>query len=185
MASPQPRAYIRPMRLARPLAAILSLCLLAACATTQRLAAASDVHALLVSIRDNDADTFEAHVDRRALERQLQTRLEGQAERIGGGNSDWSAVTSLLAGPLSRVAGDALIRPEVFRAVAESYGYGPQKPIPNAFQVASILRSLPDGQVCAPRKKNGPCLLTFAEEGGTWRLVSFDGDTAMLRRKGG
>jgi hypothetical protein len=35
--------------------------------------------------------------------------------------------------------------------------------------------------VCATRGRGGPCLITFADEDGTWRMVSFDGDTAMLR----
>jgi hypothetical protein len=171
-------------RLARPLTAILAAALMASCATTERLAAAGDVHALLVSIRQNDREAFEAHIDRRALERQLQARLEGAADQANV-SDDWKSVGALLAGPLSRVAGEALIRPEVFRSVAESYGYGADKPIPNAFAVASILRALPDGRVCAPRKKHGPCLLTFADEGGTWRLVSFEGDPSMLHRRGG
>lgn len=171
-------------RFASPMIALMALTLLAGCATTQRLAAAGDVHALLVSIRDDDQAAFEAHVDRRALERQLQARLEGEAEQAGV-SEDWRSVGALLSGPLSRLAGDALLRPDVFRAVARSYGYGPEKPLPNALAVASMLRALPDGRVCAPRKKNGPCLLTFAEEGGTWRLVSFDGDSNLIRRKGG
>ena len=37
---------------------------LSACATAQRLDAAGDVHALLVSIRDEDQAAFDAHVDR-------------------------------------------------------------------------------------------------------------------------
>ncbi|HZZ36212.1 MAG TPA: DUF2939 domain-containing protein [Caulobacteraceae bacterium] len=171
-------------RLSRIFSVFAATLLLAACATTERLAAAGDVHALLVSIRENDRDAFEAHIDRRALERQLEARLQAQADRADVGD-DWKALGGLLAGPLSRVAGEALIRPEVFRTVAESYGYGPDKPIPNTFAVAGLLRSLPDGRVCAPRKKHGPCLLTFADEGGTWRLVSFEGDASMLRRKGG
>jgi hypothetical protein len=157
---------------------------LGSCATTQRLSAAGDVHALLVSIRENDRQAFEAHIDRDALEAQLAGRLQ---DGVGRANvpEEWRGVASILAGPISQIAGEALIRPEVFRAVAEQYGYGPDRPIPSSFAVATMLKSLPDGRVCAPRKKNGPCLLTFAEEGGTWRLVSFDGDTKMLRRRGG
>ena len=46
---------------------------------------------------------------------------------------------------------------------------------------AAAWRSLPDGRVCAAKRHGGPCLITFANESGTWRLVSFDGDVGMLR----
>jgi hypothetical protein len=182
IAPPHAAAYMRATM--RRLIPLMAAVLLAACSTTTRLSAAGDVHALLVSIRQNDHEAFEAHIDRRALERQLQGRLEDQASRANL-SPEWQGVGAMLAGPLSRLASQALIQPEVFRSVAESYGYGADKPIPNTFAVASLLRALPDGRVCAPRKKNGPCLLTFANEGGSWRLVSFEGDPSMLRRKGG
>jgi hypothetical protein len=64
--------------------------------------------------------------------------------------------------------------------VAEYYGYRPDQPIPGRLAIAGALRALPDGRVCATRRRNGPCLLTFASENGAWRLVSFDGDASML-----
>jgi len=69
----------------------------------------------------------------------------------------------------------------VFRAVADYYGYKPSTPIPGTFAIASTLRPLPDGRVCAVTRRKGRCLVTFAEEDGVWRLVSFDGDAAMLK----
>jgi len=166
------------------LLAAVALAALAGCATTQRLSAAGDVHSLLVAIRDDDHAAFDLHVDRRALEAQLQARLVDRASaadapRALRGLGVW------LSGPLARVAGDALIQPEVFRAVADYYGYRPRTPIPSALVLAGALRSLPDGRVCAARDKKGPCLLTFADEGGVWRLVGFDGDAAMLRLRDG
>jgi hypothetical protein len=152
----------------------------AGCATAERIDAAGDVHALMIAIRDNDRATFEAHVDRPALETELEARMLARTQ--GSHTSD--AVRTLgavLARPLSRLAGDALIRPEVFRDVAEFYGYRPDKPLPSQFAIAAALRSLPDGRVCAAKKRNGPCVITFANEQGVWRLVSFDGDVAMLR----
>ena len=168
---------IKPVRL---LAAALAVAFLAGCATTQRLAAAGDVHGLLVAIRDDDRAAFDAHVDRRALEAQLQARL---VDRAAGAPAAWRDLGVLLSGPAARLAGETLIRPEVFRAVADYYGYSPQTPIPNALTLAGGLRALPDGRVCAARDRKGPCLLTFADEGGVWRLVGFDGDAAMLRLK--
>ncbi|MGI9170453.1 MAG: DUF2939 domain-containing protein, partial [Caulobacteraceae bacterium] len=63
------------------------------------------------------------------------------------------------------------------------YGYRPDTPIPGPLTLAGGLRGLPNGKVCAARDRRGPCLLTFAEEAGVWRLVGFDGDAAMLRLK--
>ncbi len=171
---------IKPIRL---LAVTLTIALLASCATTTRLAAASDVHALLVAIRDDDHAAFDAHVDRRALEAQLQARLVDRAAAARLPDA-WKGLGVLLSGPAARIAGEALVQPEVFRAVADDYGYRPGTRIPNALELASALRSLPDGNVCAARDKRGPCLLTFADEGGVWRLVGFSGDAAMLRLRG-
>lgn len=154
--------------------------LLCACATTQRIEAASDVHALLIAIRDDDHAGFDAHVDRVALEHELEARLL-DATQEPSANDTVRALGALLSRPLAQLAGDALIRPKVFRAVAAYYGYRPQTPIPNQFEIAGALRALPDGRVCAAKTHKGPCLITFANEGGTWRLVSFDGDISLLR----
>ena len=170
---------IKPIRL---LAITLAVSLLAGCATTRRLAAASDVHALLVAIRDDDHAAFDAHVDRRALEAQLQARLVDRAAAARLPDA-WKGLGVLLSGPAARIAGDALIQPEVFRAVADYYGYRPGTPIPGSLALAGALRAAPGGNVCAARDKRGPCLLTFADEAGVWRLVGFDGDAAMLRLK--
>ena len=55
------------------------------------------------------------------------------------------------------------------------------RPALEVHAIAAAMRSLPDGRVCAAKKRNGPCVITFANEQGVWRLVSFDGDAAMLR----
>jgi hypothetical protein len=161
------------------LAAVLALGL-AACATTQRIEAAGDVHALLVSIRDDDKAGFQARIDKAALERELEARILQRTEQPDASEAT-RALSALLARPLARLAGDALLQPSVFRSVAEYYGYTPQTPIPNQFAIAAALRPLPDGRVCAARRQNGPCLITFADEAGIWRLVSFDGDIHQLR----
>jgi len=164
------------------LRAVLVAALLTGCATTQRLAAAGDVHTLLVAIRDDDQAAFDAHVDRKALEAQLQARLVDRAAQanVSGG---WKGLGVLLSGPLAHAAGDLLIQPGVFRAVADYYGYRPDTPIPNSLALATALQALPDGRVCAKSRKSGACLLTFAHEDGAWRLVGFEGDAAMLRLK--
>jgi hypothetical protein len=158
--------------------AIAGLALLTACATGERISAAGDVHTLLVAIRDDDKPAFDAHVDRRALEGQIQARIVERTARSGEAVRGLGVV---LSGPLARAASGLLIQPEVFRAVADYYGYRPGTPIPGTFAIASTLRPLPNGRVCATRSHRGPCLVTFANEDGVWRMVSFDGDAEMLR----
>jgi hypothetical protein len=155
---------------------------LSGCATAQRYDAAADVHALLLSIRDDDRATFEAHIDRPALKRQIESRLLAETRKPGGGGDNpLKALGVLLAPALADIAGDALIQPRVFRSVAEYYGYGPNTKIPGPLAIGSTLKAVGEGQVCATRKKDGPCLLTFTETGGTWRLSGFEGDLSMLR----
>ena len=163
----------------KPFVACLAL-LVAACATTQRIEAANDVHTLLIAIRDDDHAAFDAHVDRPALEHELEGRILERTQAADVTDAG-RALGALLARPLAQLAGDALIRPKVFRAVAEYYGYKAGTPIPGQFVIAEALRPLPDGRVCAAKRHDGPCLITFANEGGTWRLVSFDGDISLLR----
>jgi hypothetical protein len=164
----------------RRLIAVLSLALsLAACATAQKLGAASDVHALLVSIRDNDSRTFDAHVDHEALKKQLQGFVEQQAAK-----TKLKGLNALLGqSGLIDFADAALVQPKTFRLVAEQYGYKPDTPIPNAVVIAQALRKLPDGTVCATKGKNGPCMLIFAKEEGVWKLTRFEGDFSMLKIK--
>src|SRR5438309_8101204 len=85
---------------------------LAGRATAQHLGAATDVHALLVSIRDDNQQAFDAHVGRPALKRQIQGLIEQKAAKRYGG------LASLLAPGIADFAGDTLVQPEVFRQVA-------------------------------------------------------------------
>lgn len=166
-----------PLVLALAAAAVLS-----ACASVQRLDAAGDVHALLIAIRDDDQAAFDARVDRPALKREIEDRLlrEAGSAKMDGG---LKALGALLAPTLADIAGEALIQPRVFRSVAEYYGYRPTTPIPGQFAIASALKPLPDGRVCATRKKDGPCLLIFTEQAGVWRLSGFEGSLSELRIK--
>ncbi len=152
--------------------AIAALLVLSGCATAQRYDAAGDVHRLLAAIRDNDRAAFEAHVDRPALKRQIEGRIVREAGPLG----------ALVAGPIAGVAGDALIQPQVFRAVAGYYGYTPDRPLPDRLAIGAALRPAGDGRVCAPRRKGGPCLLVFEERGGVWRLSGFEGELSDLKR---
>ena len=155
---------------------------LSACATVQKLPAAGDVHALLISIRDGDEATFDSLVDRKALKREIQGRLMAEANRSG--DSRVSAIAALLGPTLADITGDAIVQPRVFKAVAEHYGYTPATKIPSQLAITQALRQLPDGRICAVTKKDGPCLLNFTKaEDGRWKLSGFEGDLSMLRIK--
>jgi hypothetical protein len=157
--------------------ASLACALLAGCSSVPRYDAAGDVHALLVSIRDNDQAAFEAHVDRPALTREVESRLMAEASKQNAG-----PLGALFAQPLAQIASDTLIQPQVFRTVAQQYGYDPAKPLPGPMAISGALKTLDDGRVCATRKKDGPCLLIFTESGGTWKLSGFEGELSELRR---
>jgi hypothetical protein len=133
--------------------------------------AAADVHAFLISIRDNDRQAFNAYVDKSALSRELEARLDEIGGQRGQGGR---AVAAALAHPLARAAADAAVRPDVFRFIAITLGYSPDRPIPNRMLIARALRPLGDGRVCAAAARDKPCLMTFTHEGDVWRLTAVD-----------
>jgi hypothetical protein len=145
---------------------------LGACSTIPKYEAASDVHAFLVAIRDGDRATFDAHVDRPALKTQLHTRV---MQEVGSRNGDLAGLGALLAGPLVDVAVDAAVRPEVFRAVAQKYGYDPAQPIPNTLVIGQYVRPLDGGRACVITRAKGPCVFVFKNEEGVWKLIGFEG----------
>lgn len=169
---------IRPLALAAPV--LLALSLLTACATAARLDAAGDVHALLIAIRDNDKAAFNDHIDRPALKRSIEARLMAEADKATE-DPGLKALGALAAPYLADAADRALIQPSTFRGIAYHYGYRPDQPIPGQVSIAGALKALPDGRVCATRAKDGPCVLIFTREDGTWRLSGFEGDVADLR----
>ena len=147
--------------------------LLTGCAATRPLAAAGDVHALLVAVRDDDRRTFETHVDRPALRAHLQARIVARAKAMNRGPA-LDMLGILLSGPASTAADRLLVQPQVFRAVAEYYGYRPGSPIPGPFALSTVLKDGQDGTVCATAHRGGACVLTFAHETAVWRLVDID-----------
>lgn len=168
----------------RPILAVLAALSLAACAEAERFDAAGDIHALLVSVRDDDKAGFDAHVDRKALKKQLRARIMAEAARRSGGDPTVTALGAMLAKPLADAAAEQLVQPEAFRAVADYLGYGEDRPIPNAVVIAQGLRRIDDDHVCVARKSGAPCLLIFTNEDHAWRLTGFDGDFGMLKGSG-
>lgn len=166
----------------RRIALTLALALAAAgCATIPKLDAANDVHAFLVAVRDGDRAGFENHLDRSALKTQLRSRVLAEGPALAGGDPRLGSLGALLAGPLVDVAVDALVQPEVFRAIAIQHGYQPGQPIPGPLAISRGLTRLDDGRVCVADK--GQCQLVFADEGGTWRLVAYEGEVRALSRR--
>jgi hypothetical protein len=162
-----------------PLRVVLAAMLLAACTASARLSAADDIHAFLVSIRDDDKTAFDAHVDRPALKAQLRDKLAADAAKRDAG---LGVLAAALGPPLVDLAVDKLVQPEVFREAADALGYAPDKPLPSAFAIAEALRSIDDTHVCVARKKDAPCIFIFTDEDGTWRLTAFQADDALFRR---
>ncbi len=161
---------------------ILALFLvLSACATATRYDAAGDIHALLVAIRDNDRQAFDAHVDRPALKAQMKSRLTATMVQRGGA---FGGALAQMLGGVSDALVDAAVQPQVFLAVAEAKGYRPSKPLPGRVAITSSLRYLEGDRVCVTDKKDGPCLLVFRNEAGTWRLIAFEGPLDALKLSG-
>jgi hypothetical protein len=168
------------MRLALACLAVLAL---GACATVTRYDAAGDIHALLVAIRDDDRQAFDAHVDRPALKAQMKSRISAAAIERGGALGGFLAQAF---GGVTDAIVDGAVQPSVFLAVAEAKGYRPSQPLPSRVAITGSLRYLEGDRVCVVDKKDGPCLLLFANEAGAWRLVAFEGplDALKLPRAG-
>ncbi len=143
------------------------------CASIRPFEAGSDVHALLLAVRDDDRRAFETYVDRPTLRANLQAQLALKARSAGAGRTA-TVLGLLLSGPVSHLAEGLLVQPEVLRAVAFYYGYRPGTPVPSPLAIGSALRPASSGAVCAPVDRKGPCLITFAREGSIWRLVDIN-----------
>jgi hypothetical protein len=168
-------------RTIRTLAIAMLAMIAASCAETTKIDAAGDIHAFLIAIRDSDRTAFNAHVDRDALKIQIRSRILAAAARRDDNDGDLVAMAAMLGGPVVDKLSDALIQPEVFRAVAQYLGYTPDKPIPGQFAIAQALRPMDSDHVCVVTKKGGPCVLDFRNEDGVWKLIGFEGDMKTLK----
>jgi len=155
--------------------------MLAGCATATRYGAGSDIHDFLVAVRDGDQAAFDAHIDRPALKANLKARLLAAAVDNGSGLGRASVLGALAAGPLANLAVDGLARPEVFSAAADLMGYGPETPIPNFIFIGRAVKPLDSERVCVMLK--GRCTFIFKDEDGGWKMIAFEGDLSLLRRR--
>ena len=140
--------------------------LLAACGANVKYDAAQDVRTFLVAVREGDAGTFEAHIDRPALREAVASELREALEREGAGGVAAALGTGAVEG-----AADRLISPEAFRLAAEQGGLNRT---PSAAEIATQLRVVQPGRVCLPAGSGGGCALSFAQRDGVWKLVAID-----------
>ena len=146
---------------------------LAACGAEVKYDAARDVHAFLVAVREGDEAGFERHVDRPALRAAVIGELQEALDREGAGGLGAALGRGAVEG-----AADQLITPEAFRFAAEQGGLDRT---PSAAEIATQLKVLQPGRVCL--QSQGVCALTFASEGGAWKLVAIE--TQGLQVSGG
>jgi Protein of unknown function (DUF2939) len=171
-----------PLRQTIRILVIAALALAAAsCAETTKIDAAGDIHVFLIAIRDGDRTAFNAHVDRDALKIQIRSRILEAAARRDNDGGDLVALAAMLGRPMVDKLADALIQPDVFRAVADYLGYSADKPIPGQFAIAQALKPVDADHVCVVTKKQGPCVLDFRNEDGVWKLIGFEGDMKTLK----
>jgi hypothetical protein len=97
-----------------------------------------------------------------------------------GGGDFGSLLGELLTGRSGDKAADALITPEAFRFAWGRTGISTEH-TPSTAELTFILKRLDDGRVCVPRgKRRDRCVLTFADEGGTWKLVAVEAGKMKL-----
>jgi len=146
--------------------------------------AATDIRSFLIAIRDVDRARFEQYVDREALKAQLRARVLAEASKLGQGQTGALASLGALVGaPVVDFATDAFVQPEVFRAMAERRGYRPDMGMPTADLISRYVRDIGADAVCVVFSSDGPCQLTFRNQGGVYRLVGYEGDLSALMRR--
>jgi ABC-type molybdate transport system substrate-binding protein len=132
-------------------------------ASTQ-LDAAEDVRAFLTAVQAKDTTAFNAHVDREALKADLQRQFQAQAGE--------DATSQLLGSAAGGALIERLIVPETF-AFAMDRAAPTLKRTPTTPEIAAALKTVSEDRVCLPSGgREGPCAITFARQGDTWRLVS-------------
>ena len=112
-----------------------------ACATVQKLDAARRPRPLDLHPRQRRA-TFDSLVEPQALKREIQP-ADGRRAAVAGRRV--SAVAALLGPTLADLAGETIVQPRVFRAVAEHYGYTRRPRSRPSSASPPTLKPLPDG----------------------------------------
>lgn len=171
-----------PLAVRTALARALSAAMLAAlcsCGLPQRYHAAQDVRAFLQAVQDDDQAAFEAHIDRPALRRELTRQVEQAAAGAGLGAGELER----LLGRRGEAIADRMISPGAFRIVWRRSGLSTGGP-PPAVELAAAIRMNGPDEACLHDFKSGRCVLTFRNEGGTFKLVGVSAQAAQAAPAG-
>jgi hypothetical protein len=150
--------------------------------------ASADVRAFAMALRDRDMAGIESRIDRQALQGQVNglaraIASEEIAKRTGGGGT--GALLGLfgadLAGPIIERLARRALEPDVLADIARKAGLTPETRLPGRTVTSLVLRSVPDGRVCAPDPQTRGCLLYFGKYPSGWKLNAID-ETALRAR---
>jgi hypothetical protein len=104
----------------------------------------------------------------------------GIGEAIGAKGEAADVLNDLLGSRSADQAMDRMISPESFKIVWQNSN-APMKTAPSAWQIAPMLNMIPPDQACLPKKPgSADCVMTFKDEGGTWKLVAVDMASARM-----
>jgi len=159
-------------------AALAALC---GCGLPERYHAAQDVRAFFQAVQSDDKAAFEAHIDRPALRRELRDQVDQAAAGAGLGVQ---ALEGLLGGRRGDELVDRMISPSSFRIVWRRSGISTGGP-PSAPEIAVLLRMNGPDEACLHDFKSGRCVLTFRNEGGTFRLAEISAQAVKTQQDGG
>ncbi|HEY3695439.1 DUF2939 domain-containing protein [Phenylobacterium sp.] len=138
-----------------------------------RQAAAPDVRKFLAAVAGDDRMAFEARIDRPAVRADLKGQLLAVPEV--------RALQDQLGDDTGDVAADKMISPESFRLLRVGAGQLPGKSA-SAHEIAGRLRVLAPERVCLrDETARDRCLLTFARQGGAWKLVALHAPDVTTR----
>jgi hypothetical protein len=128
-----------------------------------RQQAAPDVRKFLAAAAGDDRMVFEAHIDRPAVRADLKGQLLAEPEV--------RALQDQLGEDTGDVAADRMISPQSFRLLRVGAGQLPSKTA-STREIAQRLKILAPERVCLlDATDKSLCLLTFAKQGGRWKLV--------------
>jgi hypothetical protein len=128
-----------------------------------RQQAAPDVRKFLAAAAGDDRMVFEARIDRPSVRADLKGQLLAEP--------DVRALQDQLGDETGDVAADRMISPESFRLLRVGDGQLPARTA-STKEIAARLKVLAPERVCLPDETDKTrCLLTFARQGGHWKLV--------------
>jgi hypothetical protein len=133
---------------------------LAACGFGARHSGSVAIADFLAAVQKDDRKAFEAALDRPALRSDLSEQL-----------ADVGKTHEVDVGGPSEFALDRMISPQAIRLTASRVAPGwPATPMPA--QIIPHMKARGLGFVCLEEASTRKCLLSFKQEGGTWKLAA-------------